>query len=80
MATLIKPDGTITEVFPAKGKKFKLEEMQSLVGGLVQHVPLFKRYREMADAHNPIIKANRACERYRLKELKQQLKDLKKNI
>jgi hypothetical protein len=35
MATLIKPDGTQTEVKPKNGKTFTLKELQTLVGGYV---------------------------------------------
>ena len=38
MAKLFKTDGTVEDVKP-KGKKFKLEEMQKLVGGYIEAVP-----------------------------------------
>lgn len=38
MAMLIKTDGQIEKVAPANGKDFTLEEMQKLVGGLVEVV------------------------------------------
>ncbi len=38
MATLLKTDGTATEVKPANGKKFTLAEAQALVGGYVERV------------------------------------------
>lgn len=40
MAKLIKTDGTITEVKPAKGKTFLLEELQGFVGGSIEIVGL----------------------------------------
>lgn len=43
MATLYKTDGTIEEITPAKGKKFKLEEAQKYVGGYVELLHLKKR-------------------------------------
>lgn len=39
MGLLIKPDGSITTVTPANGKKFTLDEMQKLVGGYIEHIP-----------------------------------------
>lgn len=38
MAQHIKADGTITEVHPAKGKKFSLKELQGFVGGYIELV------------------------------------------
>ncbi len=38
MATLLKADGMVSEVKPANGRKFTLEEVQKLVGGYVQMV------------------------------------------
>ena len=38
MATHIKTDGTEDQVFPAKGKKFTLLELQTLVGGYIERV------------------------------------------
>lgn len=43
MATLFKTDGTIINITPDNGKKFKLQEAQELVGGLVQLVDLGHR-------------------------------------
>lgn len=43
MATLFKTDGTIEEITPANGKKFKLEEAQKYVGGYVELLQLKKR-------------------------------------
>jgi hypothetical protein len=40
MAHLIKPDGTVEELKPAKGKMFTLEELQKVVGGYLEHVKL----------------------------------------
>jgi hypothetical protein len=40
MAIHIKADGDITEVHPATGDKFTLEEMQAAVGGLIELVIL----------------------------------------
>ena len=39
MARLIKTDGTSTFVKPNKGERFTLEELQALVGGLIEIVP-----------------------------------------
>jgi hypothetical protein len=36
MATLIDPDGNVTEVSPANGSTFSLEELQAFVGGYIQ--------------------------------------------
>ena len=38
MATLIKTDGEITEVEPADGHSFTLDEMQKMVGGYFETV------------------------------------------
>lgn len=38
MAKLIRPDGTVEDVVPKNGKKFKLEESQALVGGYIEFV------------------------------------------
>ena len=40
MAKLIKADGTETEVKPADGVKFTLEEMQKYVGGCIEIIDL----------------------------------------
>ena len=40
MATLIPPTGKETEVHPANGESFTLEEMQGFVGGYVQVITL----------------------------------------
>ncbi len=46
MATLIKACGEIKQVFPVDGsKKFTLEEVQRLVGGYIELVPLAYRKR-----------------------------------
>ena len=42
MGMIIEPDGTRTEVRPKNGKNYKLEEMQKIVGGLVEIVQLTK--------------------------------------
>ena len=39
MATLYKADGTTQVVRPGDGKRFKLVELQGLVGGYVERVP-----------------------------------------
>ena len=44
MAKLLKTDGTVTEVKPAKGKKFTLAEAQGYVGGYVEMVRLRKGF------------------------------------
>jgi len=38
MATLIRSNGDIVEVFPEDGKEFNLEEMQLYVGGYIEIV------------------------------------------
>lgn len=38
MAQIIKTTGEVTEVEPAKGKYFSLEEMQIIVGGYIEVV------------------------------------------
>jgi hypothetical protein len=38
MATLITPDGTVTEVHPVHGPEFTLEEMRHFVGGYIEAV------------------------------------------
>ena len=43
MATLITTTSEAREVKPAKGKKFKLEELQGFVGGYIELVRLSKR-------------------------------------
>ena len=40
MAKYYKTDGTMTEQFPANGKKFTLEEMQKAVGGYIEFLEL----------------------------------------
>lgn len=35
-AKLLKPDGSVTEVEPANGKQFSLEELQGYVGGYIE--------------------------------------------
>ena len=42
MAKLFKVDGTVEDVKPANGTDFTLEELQKMVGGLIQVVPVFK--------------------------------------
>ena len=44
MAKLLKTDGSVTEVAPAKGKKFTLAEAQAMVGGYVEMVRLRKGF------------------------------------
>lgn len=39
-ALLITPDGKKSEVAPADGKKFSLAEMQKLVGGWIERIPI----------------------------------------
>lgn len=39
-ATIFKVDGTRTEVKPADGRYFSLEEMQAIVHGFIQVLPL----------------------------------------
>ncbi len=40
MATLIKPDGATSQVAPASGESFTLEELQAFVGGYIQIIPV----------------------------------------
>jgi len=41
MATIIKPDGTVTHIYPtAKNGKFKLDHLQGIVGGYIAIVYL----------------------------------------
>jgi hypothetical protein len=40
MATLYKTDGTVTEVKPANGRAFTLEELRRHVGGDIEHLQL----------------------------------------
>lgn len=40
MATVYRVDGTILHVKPAHGKKFTLDEVQEIVGGHVQSIPI----------------------------------------
>ena len=42
MAKLFKVDGTIENIKPANGKSFTLAELQEMVGGLIQAVPVFE--------------------------------------
>lgn len=44
MAQLLKTEGTVTVVTPAKGKKFTLAEAQAFVGGYVEMVRLRKGF------------------------------------
>lgn len=39
MSVLYKPDAPAEEVYPAVGANWKLEELQSLVGGYIETVP-----------------------------------------
>ena len=41
MAKLYKTNGTIENIEPANGKDFSLEELQEIVGGYIQVVPVF---------------------------------------
>jgi Zn finger protein HypA/HybF involved in hydrogenase expression len=38
MATLIKPDGATSQVLPANGEAFTLEELQAFVGGYIEMI------------------------------------------
>lgn len=42
MATIYRVDGTVLQVQPAKGRKFTLSEVQAILGGYVEAVPLPK--------------------------------------
>jgi uncharacterized protein DUF3846 len=42
-AKIYHEDGTVTEVVPENGTDFKLDELQKIVGGIVQLVPLGER-------------------------------------
>lgn len=48
---IIQPDGTITEVFPKNGKKFKYEELSEFVGGMIEPVPYFTKRGEFSEAY-----------------------------
>lgn len=39
LGQLWKPDGTVSAVRPEDGKRFKLPQMQTLVGGYIEIVP-----------------------------------------
>lgn len=39
MALILKPDGSIVTLTPAKGKKLSYEEMSKAVGGMIEHIP-----------------------------------------
>lgn len=53
MAYLIKTDGTVTEVHPANGTNFSLEELQKFVGGHIELVRNFQRgHIAITDAHS----------------------------
>lgn len=41
MAQIIKTTGETLEVSPKKGKHFKLDEMQKIVGGLIEIVEIY---------------------------------------
>ncbi len=45
MARLIRADGMEAVIHPGNGKKFSLQELQQLVGGLVEAVPTTTRLR-----------------------------------
>jgi hypothetical protein len=38
MAILIQPDGAMVDVFPEDGQRFRLDELQSHVGGYIEPV------------------------------------------
>lgn len=40
MATLIKSNGQEQKVSPLKGESFKLKELQNLVGGYIETIPV----------------------------------------
>jgi len=48
MGTIYKPDGTTEKIYPAKGGKFSLEELQQAVGGFIEKLyPSIKGCRQM---------------------------------
>lgn len=49
MATLYKIDGTTKEVLPRDQKRFKIEELQKLVGGYVEQWKLHNSLRIVMD-------------------------------
>lgn len=40
MAKIYKTDGTVVEAKPKNGKDFKLEELQAIVGGYIEVLPI----------------------------------------
>jgi hypothetical protein len=40
MATLLQPDGATSTITPANGRTFALDELQQLVGGYIEFVPV----------------------------------------
>lgn len=38
-ATIYRTDGEMQEITPANGKEFQLEELQKIVGGLIEIIP-----------------------------------------
>ncbi len=40
MAVLIKENGILTHITPENGKNFKLEELQKMVDGLIEIIPV----------------------------------------
>lgn len=42
MAWKIETNGTKTEVKPGNGKRFKLKEMQTIIGGYVERYPILR--------------------------------------
>lgn len=59
MATLIYPDGRLETVAPANGKKFRLEEMQKIVGGYIELVPTLERKRMVVNEEGRLEKLPR---------------------
>ena len=44
MAEIIKPDGSRQTVAPKRGKRFKLDELQAIVGGYIEIIALPNQY------------------------------------
>lgn len=48
LALYFKTDGTIIDIKPKNGSKFLLQELQELVGGYIEIIPLFEGEEEEA--------------------------------
>ena len=54
MATLIKADGTRTEIQPKNGTDFKLEELQAYVDGYIDRYDTNKAATDLAHQHHAL--------------------------